>query len=149
MPNPFMDVKPADDYSDIGGATANGAVTRYRFVALDATDPTAALAIATAAAGNVGICTGTAVDDGQSGLRFYGVYWLNVYPTAQADEISAGDYLAPTTGGYGIKVDPDSVEEGTQYNAIALEDGGTVASHVGEPILVRIEHGWLYAEEAS
>lgn len=150
MPNLKMDVKPSDDCSDIGGASANGAVTKYRFVELDATDPTAALTIATVGAGNVGICTNDALDGEQAGVRFYGVYWLSIYPLHNSAEIKAGDHLAPSTGGRGIKVDPDAIAERSPYNAIALEDGGTPgAGVVGKHILVRIEYGNLYAEEES
>jgi hypothetical protein len=150
MPTLKMDVKPSDDCSDIGGASANGAVTKYRFVELDATAPSDGLTIATEGAGNVGVCINDAADGEQAGVRFYGVYWLSIYPLHNSTEIKAGDHLTPSAGGRGIKADPALIEEATPYNAIALEDGGTPgAGVVGKCILVRIEYGWLYAEEVS
>jgi hypothetical protein len=146
----IMEYKPSDDCSDIGGALASGALVKYTFGLLDATPATKTITTATTAAGNVGVITDAAASGSPAGCRFSGVFRLKIYPSAQSTEILDGDHLAPSTGGYGIKVDPDTITERSPYNAIALENGGTPgASVVGKTILVRIEYGNLFAEEVS
>ena len=113
----------SSNLSPLVNASAAGAVSIYRFVALDATSGTDSLVVKAAGASDapIGISQQAATEAGQT-IGFLvgnggGINLLEV--NGASTNIAAGDYLEPTTGGIGVKTDG-----GTVY-ALALESATT------------------------
>lgn len=98
-------------------APAAAAVVAYTFGAVNADTPS--IATATSAAGNVGVITNSAATGEGTGLKFSGVCPL--YVNGNSVNIAVGDYIAPTTAGYGVK---DATTKHVT-NAVALQAATT------------------------
>lgn len=120
-----MGLAPGPIIADID-APAAAAVVAYTFGSLNADTP--AITTATSASGLVGVITNSAATGEGTGLKFSGVVPLKVNGLSVA--IARGDYIAPTTAGYGIK---DATTKHVT-NAVALQ----AATTDGATILVRI-----------
>jgi len=127
---PYLEMPAMEQVSGNLAGQANGAVTQYTFCSIDGDAE-----IATATSGFAGICTDTAADNVQTGLKVYGIYRLAV--NGNSVNIAAMDPLKPTTGGLGVKAATDK----DKYSAIALEASTTD----GDNIPVVLAHGFVSA----
>ena len=119
---------------DISAPAGTGGVTAYTFGSLNGDTP--AITTATSAATNVGVIISTA----GAGERTDLILEKKVVPlivNGNSTNIAVGDFLKPTTSGYGIK----NATNRTAYNAIALQASTTDA----DTILVLVEYGVIHS----
>ena len=127
-------ISPGPIMADIDAPCA-AAVTAYTFGALNADTPS--VATATSAATNVGVIVNTTDTAGDgAGLVLTGKV-VPLLVNGNSTNIAVGDFIAPTTAGYGIK----NATNRTAYNAIALQAATTDAA----TILVKVEYGVIHS----
>lgn len=120
-------------FGDISAPAGTGGVVAFTFGSLNGDTP--AITTATSAATNVGVIRSTAAAGEGTDL----VLSKKVVPllvNGNSTNIAVGDFLAPTTAGYGIK----NATNRTAYNAIALQAATTDAA----TILALVEYGVIH-----
>lgn len=120
--------------SDISAPAGTGGTVAYTFGSLNGDTP--AITTATSAATNVGVIISTAAAGEGTDL----VLTKQIVPlivNGASTNIAVGDFIAPTTSGYGIK----NATNRTAYNAVALQAATTDAA----VILVMVEYGVIHS----
>jgi hypothetical protein len=118
---------------DISAPAGTGGVAAYTFASLNGDTPAATTA--TSAAANVGVVISTAAAGEGTDLVLTGKV-VPLLVNGNSTNIAVGDFIAPTTAGYGI----ENSTNRTAYNAIALQAATTDAAI----ILVKVEYGVIH-----